>query len=183
MIKRSPHLLIRGWIPSRRCVARAQPEYGRVIVAPRAAETARADVTGDDLALIIEPLSANRLVFPELLNQDIGLCSIRAAEDCPRRLVDVTVLVFPLISSPEIGSIPVVDQRKDTAADANARSARVPSFLPGGAESANASDLLNVERDRTSPIDGQFPACDKRWPTVLVNRNRNYGRSQIIRKT
>ena len=42
--------------------------------------------------------------------------------------------------------ITVVEQRKNTAANGNARSARVTGFLPGGPKGPNLGGLLDVER-------------------------------------
>jgi hypothetical protein len=48
--------------------------------------------------------------------------------------------------SPEITTITIIDQWKNTAANRNARGARVTSFLPSCAKSANLGGLLDVER-------------------------------------
>src|ERR1700722_9759440 len=53
------------------------------------------------------------------------LGSVATAEDRPCVFVQETDLVLILTSSSKIGTITVVDQRENTAADRNARSARI----------------------------------------------------------
>ena len=84
--------------------------------------------------------------FLELLDQNIRLGGIAAAEDRACGFVKEADLVRFLASSSEIGAITVVDQREDAAADGNARSASVARLLPGGAKGANLGGLLDVER-------------------------------------
>src|SRR5580698_9180438 len=79
----------------------------------------------------------DRLILPKLLDENIRLSSIAAAKDRPRAFVQEADLVLFLAASSKIGAIAVVDQCKDTAANRNARSACVASFLPACAKGAN----------------------------------------------
>src|SRR6202041_4220915 len=87
------------------------------------------------------------LVFPKLLDENIRLGSIAAAEDRPCVFVKESdfVLLF-LRASSEIGTIAVIEQRKNTAANGNARSACVASFLPGCAKCQDLGSLLDGKR-------------------------------------
>jgi hypothetical protein len=71
----------------------------------------------------------NRLVFPKLLNQAIRFSSVATAEDRACGCVNEADLVLFLIPSSEIGAIKVIDQRKDTATDGDARRASMASNL------------------------------------------------------
>src|SRR5580698_81074 len=88
----------------------------------------------------------NCFVFPKLLDENVRLSSIAAAEDCPRLFVKETDLVLFVRASSEVGTIAIIEQREDTPANRNARSSRVTSILPGGAKGANLGGLLDVER-------------------------------------
>src|ERR1700678_781906 len=82
----------------------------------------------------------------KLLDEDFRLSSVATSKDRPCVFVKEADLVRFLTLSSEIGTITVVNQREDTAADGNARSANVSSLLPGGAKGANLAGLLDVER-------------------------------------
>ena len=88
----------------------------------------------------------DRFVFPQLFDENIGLSGVAAAEDRPCVLVKETDLVLFVRASAEISAIAVIEQRENTAANGNARSARVASFLPRRAKGANLRGLLDVER-------------------------------------
>ena len=85
------------------------------------------------------------LVLLELLDQNIRLGGIAAAEDRPCLLVDKADLVLVLAPAAEIGAIAIVHQREDAAADRDARLARMAGLLPGGAEGPDLGGLLDVE--------------------------------------
>jgi hypothetical protein len=82
-----------------------------------------------------------------VLDENIWLSSVAAAEDCPCVFVkEPDLVIFFLRASSEIGTITVIEQRKNTTANGNARSTRVTSFLPCCAKGANLGSLLDVER-------------------------------------
>ena len=56
-------------------------------------------------------------VLPELLDKDIRLSGIAAAEDRPGPWVDEADLVLVFAPAAEIGAIPIIDEREDAAAD------------------------------------------------------------------
>jgi hypothetical protein len=85
----------------------------------------------------------DRLVFPKLLDENIWLGSVAAAEDRPCVFVKEPNFVFFLRASSEIATIAVIDQRKNTAANGNARTTRVTSFLTRLREGANLGGLLD----------------------------------------
>src|SRR6476646_414747 len=85
------------------------------------------------------------LIFPKLFDKRIRLGSVATAEDRSRLLVQKANFVLVVTGAPKVKTILVVKQRKDTAADRNARSASVASFLPGSAKGSNLSGLLEVE--------------------------------------
>ena len=74
----------------------------------------------------------DRLVLPELFDQDVRLGGIAAAEDGAGLLVDEADLVGFLAPSAEIGAVAIIDEREDAAADGDARFARVTGLFPGG---------------------------------------------------
>ena len=76
----------------------------------------------------------------------ISFFSSRTAEDRPCGFVKEADLVLFLTSSSEVGTITVVDQREDTAADGNAWNASVAGLIPSCAKGANLGGLLDVER-------------------------------------
>ena len=78
--------------------------------------------------------------------KNIRFRCVATAENRPCVFVKKADLVLFLNSSSEIGTITIVDQGKDTAADGNARSADVASLLPGCTKGANLRGLLDVER-------------------------------------
>src|ERR1039458_2852259 len=86
----------------------------------------------------------DRLVFPELGDQNIRLRGVTAAEDRACVFFDETDLVAFVAGSTEIETITLVGERKDTAADGDARRTSVTSLLPGGAKDANLGGLLDV---------------------------------------
>src|SRR5260370_11730206 len=86
------------------------------------------------------------LVYYMLIDENVWLCSVAPAENRPCVFVKEPDLVIFLTTSSEIGTVTVIDQRKNTAANGNARSARVTGFLPGCAKGANLRSLLDVER-------------------------------------
>ena len=68
------------------------------------------------------------------------------AADRPCGFVKEADRVPFLTCSSEIGTILVVDQCEDAAADGNTRSTSVAGFLPGCAKRANLGRLLDVKR-------------------------------------
>jgi hypothetical protein len=94
------------------------------------------------------------LIFPKLFGKRIRLGSVATSKDRSRVLVQKANLVLVLTCAPKVKTILLVKQRKDTAADGNARSASVASFLPGSAKGSNLSGLLQVEcfRDQLDEI-------------------------------
>lgn len=61
-------------------------------------------------------------------------------------LVDKADLVLLVAPASEVGTIAIVHQCEDAAADRDTRFAHMAGLLRGGAESANLGGLLNVER-------------------------------------
>jgi len=88
----------------------------------------------------------DRLVFPELLDEDLWLSCVATTEDRPCVLVKEADCVLLLRAPSEVSTITVIHQREDTAADGNARSASVAGFLPCCAKGANLCSLLDVKR-------------------------------------
>jgi hypothetical protein len=84
--------------------------------------------------------------FPKLLDENVWLCGVAAAENRPSAFVEETNCVLFLRASSEIRAIAVIEQRENAAANGNARSARVPSLLPGCSKGANLRGLLDVKR-------------------------------------
>jgi hypothetical protein len=72
------------------------------------------------------------LIFPKLFDNRIRLGSVATAKDRSRVLVQKANLVLVLTCAPKVKTILVVKQRKDTAADRNARSASVASCQNAG---------------------------------------------------
>src|SRR5690606_17833541 len=70
----------------------------------------------------------DRLVAGELVDEDVGLGGVGAAEDRPGGVVDVADLVLALAAPAEVGAVAVVDDGHDRAADRHARLA-VPAGL------------------------------------------------------
>ena len=85
------------------------------------------------------------LVLSELLDEAVRFGGVAAAEDRPSLLVDKADLVLFLAVAPEIGMVPIIDQREDTAAYRDPWFAPAPLF-PGGAEGPDLGGLLDVER-------------------------------------
>src|SRR4051812_41107532 len=86
------------------------------------------------------------LVFPELLDEYVRLGSIATPEDRPGVLIDEADLVFVPPFASEIGTITIVHERKDAAADRYTRLARVPGLLPGCAVCPDLVGLLHMKR-------------------------------------
>jgi hypothetical protein len=59
----------------------------------------------------------DRLVCGQLLDEDVGLGGVRAAEDRSRVRVDVADLIAIVRVPAEVGTVPVVDEREDAALD------------------------------------------------------------------
>src|SRR3984893_13075333 len=85
------------------------------------------------------------LVLLELFDQGIRLGGVAAAEDRACVRVDESDLVVTVARAPEISAGAIVDQRKDAAADRNARLAPMAGLLPGGAVFADLRRLLHME--------------------------------------
>jgi len=79
------------------------------------------------------------------LREDIRLGSVAPTEDRPGIFVKEADLILLLASSSEVSTVTFVDQREDTAADRNARSASVASLLPSRLKGTNLGGLLDVE--------------------------------------
>ena len=77
------------------------------------------------------------LVLLELFDQGIRLGGVAAAEDRARVRVDESDLVVTVAGAPEISAVAIVDQRKDAAADRDARLALMAGLRPGGAVGVN----------------------------------------------
>src|ERR1700685_1104926 len=73
------------------------------------------------------------LVLSELFNEAVRLSGVNAAEDSPSLLVDKADLVLFLAVTPEIGMVPIIDQREDTAAYRDPWLAPAGHLFPGGA--------------------------------------------------
>src|SRR4029077_17620311 len=71
-------------------------------------------------------------VFPELLDEEMRLGGIAAAEDRPSPLVDESDLVINFAPAPKIGAVTIVQQCEDAAADRDPRLASMACLLPGG---------------------------------------------------
>src|SRR5690554_2230366 len=87
----------------------------------------------------------NRLVLTQLFNENFWLGGVGAAEDGARAGLDIAELIAAAVAA-EIHAIAVINQRKDAAADRDARFVRVASFLPGLAEDTDLLGLMYVER-------------------------------------
>src|SRR6202035_1959874 len=85
------------------------------------------------------------LVLLELFDQGIRLGGVATAEDRARVRVDESDLVAAVARAPEISAVAIVDQRKDAAADRDARLALMAGLLPGGAVFADLRRLLHME--------------------------------------
>ena len=85
-------------------------------------------------------------VFLELLDQDIRLGGVTAAEDGARVVAEKSDLVRVLVAAPEIGAVAVVHQREDAAADRHPRLARVSGLFPRRAERPDLLGLLDMKR-------------------------------------
>src|ERR1700722_14711699 len=84
-------------------------------------------------------------VLLELLDQGIRLGGVAATEDRARVRVDESDLVVTVTPPPEISAVAIVDQRKDAAADRDARLALMAGLFPGGAVCADLRRLLHME--------------------------------------
>src|SRR5580698_6229684 len=82
----------------------------------------------------------------ELLDQNIRLSRVGPAKDRPSRSINISELIAVLLSTTEIGTITVVYERKDAAADRDTRSPSVTGLLPGCTKSTDLVGLLNVKR-------------------------------------
>ena len=85
-------------------------------------------------------------VFLQLLDEDVRLGGIAAAEDGALFFAEHADLVPLLAAAAEIHAVAVVDQREDAAADRHARRARVTGRLPRRAVDPDLLGLLDVER-------------------------------------
>jgi hypothetical protein len=88
----------------------------------------------------------NRFVLLELLDQHIRLGCIGPAKDCPCGPINVAKLIPVITTLAKIGTIAVVYEREDAAADGNARSPGVTGVLPGCTKGTDLFGLLNVKR-------------------------------------
>jgi len=86
------------------------------------------------------------LVAREFLDQHVGFCGVRAAEDGPRVRVDVPDLVLVTGVATEVRPVAVVDEREDAAADRHAWLTLVSGVLPRLTIGVNLLALLYVER-------------------------------------
>src|SRR5689334_17140690 len=84
------------------------------------------------------------LVGAELLDEDVGLGGIAAAEDGAGPLAEEADLVLLLAAAAEVVAVAVVQQRDDAAADRDARGAGVAGCLPGSVVGADLLGLLDV---------------------------------------
>ena len=86
------------------------------------------------------------LIVLELLDQHIRLRRIGSAKDRPSRAINVAELIALLLSTTEVGTVAVVYERKNAAADGDARSPTMTGLLPGCPKSTDLIGLLNVKR-------------------------------------
>ena len=86
------------------------------------------------------------LIPLELLDQHIGLSCIGPAKDRPPRPINVAELIPILISVSEVGTIAIVNERKDAPTYRDARSPSVAGLFPGCTKSMDLFGLLNVKR-------------------------------------
>src|SRR5262249_6838475 len=87
----------------------------------------------------------DRLVLFKLLDQDMRLRRIAAAEDRLIGAINKADLILVLPCSSEIKMIALIHQRKDATADRNARSAGVAGLFPCLAKGADLLGLLDVK--------------------------------------
>src|SRR5262245_33555053 len=85
-------------------------------------------------------------VLRELLDKGVRLGGIAAAENRSRVVAEETDLVLALAAAPKIGTVAVINERKDAAADRHPRLACVPCLFPRRAECPDLLGLLNVKR-------------------------------------
>jgi hypothetical protein len=110
----------------------------------------------------------DRFVLPQLLDQDIGLSCVGTTEDRRCGPADEADLVLILTSSSEIGTVTVVNQREDAAADGNPGSASVAGFLPGCPKRTDLGGLLSWP---TSSMSGSVPSCSNLLRSTSSNRS------------
>ena len=85
-------------------------------------------------------------VLLELLDQDVRLGGVAAAENGALRFAEHADLVALLAAAPEIAAVALVDQREDAARHRHPRRARMPGFFPRRAVEPDLLRLLDVER-------------------------------------
>src|SRR5271170_1107995 len=83
-------------------------------------------------------------VLGELLNENVRLGGVAAAKDGSCVVAEEADRVLVLVSAAEIGTVAIVHQRKDAAADRHPRLARMTGRLPRLAENADLLRLLYV---------------------------------------
>ena len=86
------------------------------------------------------------LILLELLNQHIRLRRKGPAKDRPSGSINVAELIAVLLPTTEIGTITVVYQRKDAAANRDTRSPSMTGLFPGCTKSTDLVRWLNVKR-------------------------------------
>jgi hypothetical protein len=90
------------------------------------------------------------LVFRELLDEDVRLGSVAAAKNSSGVVTEEADSVLLLVPAPEIGTVAVVHEGKDDAADRHPRLARMTGRSPRLTEYPDLLCLLDVERNRRS---------------------------------
>ncbi len=85
-------------------------------------------------------------VFRELLDEEVRLGGVAAAENGAPVVAEEADAVFVLAVAPEIGAVAIVHQREDAAADRHPRLALMTGGLPRLAKYPDLLRLLHVER-------------------------------------
>ena len=123
----------------------------------------------DDVGVVVDPKlirdgqeqrvgRSDGFVFCELLDEDVRLGGVAAAKDRSFIAAEVADGVPLLLTPAEIGTVTVVDECKDAAADRHPRLARMTGGLPRLAEYPDLFGLLDVE-GTSALVDFRVELC------------------------